>query len=87
MPVLSALLATLQQLQLELTGGVAAAGTRQLGTAKVAVVMPSHSRYMPPVTGNRRYHFQKRPLKELQQQALVQEMTGVNQHTVPNYSV
>jgi len=42
------LLATLQQLQLELTGGVAAE-SRQLGTAKVAVVMPSHSRFMPPV--------------------------------------
>ena len=42
------LLATLQQIQLELTGGVVA-GSRQLGTAKVAVVMPSHSRFMPPV--------------------------------------
>jgi len=42
------LLATLQQLQLELTGGVAVA-SRQLGTAKVAVVMPSHSRFMPAV--------------------------------------
>ncbi len=43
------LLATLQQIQLELTGGVASAG-RQLGTAKVAVVMPNnHSRFMPPV--------------------------------------
>jgi len=42
------LLATLQQLQLELTGGVAVA-SRQLGTAKVAVVMPSHSRFMPQV--------------------------------------
>lgn len=41
------LLATLQQIQLELTGGVASA--RQLGTAKVAVVMPSHSRFMPSV--------------------------------------
>ena len=42
------LLATLQQLQLELTGGVASSA-RQLGTAKVAVVMPSHNRFMPPV--------------------------------------
>jgi len=41
------LLATVQQIQLELTGGVASA--RQLGTSKVAVVMPSHSRFMPPV--------------------------------------
>ena len=41
------LLATLQQIQLELTGGVAS--SKQLGTAKVAVVMPSHSRFMPPV--------------------------------------
>ena len=31
----SVLLATLQQIQLELTGGVTAATTRQLGTAKV----------------------------------------------------
>jgi hypothetical protein len=44
----AALLSTLQQIQLELTGG-AAASPRQLGTAKVAVVMPSHSRFMPPV--------------------------------------
>jgi len=44
----SVLLATVQQLQLELTGGVAA-DSRRLGTAKVAVVMPSHSRFMPPV--------------------------------------
>ena len=43
------LLSTLQQLQLELTGGVAVAA-RQLGTAKVAVVMPNHSRFMPPVS-------------------------------------
>ncbi|MEO5594889.1 MAG: hypothetical protein ABIR15_08935, partial [Chitinophagaceae bacterium] len=43
----SVLLATLQQIQLELTGGVIS--TRQLGTSKVAVVMPSHSRFMPPV--------------------------------------
>jgi hypothetical protein len=43
------LLATIQQLQLELTGGVAAAPPRQLGSAKVAVVMPNHSRFMPPV--------------------------------------
>ncbi len=42
------LLSTVQQIQLELTGGVAASG-RQLGTAKVAVVMPSHSRFMPQV--------------------------------------
>ncbi len=42
------LLATLQQLQVELTGGIAAE-PRRLGTAKVAVVMPSHSRFMPPV--------------------------------------
>ena len=41
------LLATLQQIQLELTGGVVS--SKQLGTAKVAVVMPSHSRFMPPV--------------------------------------
>ncbi|MFT3936686.1 MAG: hypothetical protein QM726_23880 [Chitinophagaceae bacterium] len=43
----SVLLATLQQIQMELTGGVST--TRQLGTAKVAVVMPGHARYMPPV--------------------------------------
>jgi hypothetical protein len=42
------LLATVQQLQAELSGRHAQA-PRQLGTAKVAVVMPSHSRYMPPV--------------------------------------
>lgn len=41
------LLATIQQIQLELTGGVAS--PKQLGTAKVAVVMPNHSRFMPPV--------------------------------------
>ena len=41
------LLTTLQQIQLELTGGVAS--SKKLGTAKVAVVMPSHSRFMPPV--------------------------------------
>ncbi|GAC1424220.1 MAG: hypothetical protein NVSMB7_00090 [Chitinophagaceae bacterium] len=44
----TALLSTLQQIQLELTGG-AVASSRQLGTAKVAVVMPSHNRFMPPV--------------------------------------
>ena len=44
----SVLLAILQQIQLELTGGVVAS-SRHLGTAKVAVVMPSHSRFMPPV--------------------------------------
>ena len=44
----AALLSTLQQIQLELTGGIATS-SRQLGTAKVAVVMPSHSRFMPPV--------------------------------------
>jgi hypothetical protein len=44
----SVLLAILQQIQLELTGGVIAS-SRHLGTAKVAVVMPSHSRFMPPV--------------------------------------
>ncbi|MEP7277978.1 MAG: hypothetical protein ABI813_04995 [Bacteroidota bacterium] len=43
------LLATLQQLQHELTGGVASSSARQLSTAKVAVVMPNHSRFMPPV--------------------------------------
>jgi hypothetical protein len=43
------LLSTLQQLQLELTGAVASS-SKQLGTAKVAVVMPAnHSRFMPPV--------------------------------------
>ncbi|MEP6747181.1 MAG: hypothetical protein ABJB86_05630 [Bacteroidota bacterium] len=42
------LLATLQQIQLELTGGVAAP-VRQFGTTKVAVVMPSHSRFMPQI--------------------------------------
>jgi len=41
------LLTTLQQIQMELTGGVSSA--KQLGTSKVAVVMPSHSRFMPPV--------------------------------------
>lgn len=44
----AALLSTLQQIQLELTGGTVAS-SRQLGTAKVAVVMPGHSRFMPPV--------------------------------------
>ncbi|MEO5682363.1 MAG: hypothetical protein ABIQ88_06955 [Chitinophagaceae bacterium] len=42
------LLSILQQIQLELTGGVIAE-PRHLGTAKVAVVMPNHSRFMPPV--------------------------------------
>lgn len=64
------LLATLQQLQLELTGGVQAA-SRQLGTAKVAVVMPSHSRYMPPVQETAAI-ITRTPVKELQQ-VLVQE--------------
>lgn len=41
-----AMLSTVQQLQLELTKGSASA-PRQLGTAKVAVVMPGHARYMP----------------------------------------
>ena len=67
----AALLATLQQLQLELTGGVAAAG-RQLGTSKVAVVMPSHGRYMPPVQETAAI-ITRTPVKELQQQVLVQE--------------
>jgi hypothetical protein len=67
----AALLATLQQLQLELTGGVSAAG-RQLGTAKVAVVMPSHSRYMPPVQETADI-IARTPAKELQQQVRIQE--------------
>ncbi|HTL09354.1 MAG TPA: hypothetical protein VL307_13885, partial [Chitinophagaceae bacterium] len=37
----------LQQIQQQLTG--AGNPSRQMGTAKVAVVMPSHSRFMPPV--------------------------------------
>ena len=41
------LLATVQQIQQQLTG--AGNTSRQMGTAKVAVVMPSHSRFMPPV--------------------------------------
>jgi len=41
-----AMLSTVQQLQLELTKGSASV-PRQLGTAKVAVVMPGHARYMP----------------------------------------
>lgn len=41
-----AMLSTVQQLQLELTKGSVPAA-RQLGTAKVAVVMPGHARYMP----------------------------------------
>ncbi|MDE3249001.1 MAG: hypothetical protein KGO82_10100 [Bacteroidota bacterium] len=41
-----AMLSTVQQLQLELTNGSASV-PRQLGTAKVAVVMPGHARYMP----------------------------------------
>jgi hypothetical protein len=41
-----AMLSTVQQLQLELTKG-SVTPARQLGTAKVAVVMPGHARYMP----------------------------------------
>jgi hypothetical protein len=71
----SVLLATLQQIQLELTGGIAAAGTRQLGTAKVAVVMPSHSRYMPPVKETADI-VTSAPARELQQQALPVQQTA-----------
>ncbi len=71
----SVLLATLQQIQLELTGGLSAQGSRQLGTAKVAVVMPSHSRYMPPVKETAGI-IDNAPVRELQEQALpVQETT------------
>ena len=78
----SVLLATLQQIQLELTGGVSAAGTRQLGTVKVAVVMPSHIRYMPPVKETADI-IAEAPVREMQQQPLVQEMTPVKENTVP----
>lgn len=78
----SVLLATLQQIQLALTGGVSAAGTRQLGTAKVAVVMPSHSRYMPPVKETADI-IAEAPVREMQQQPLVQEMTPVKETSLP----
>ena len=75
----SVLLATLQQIQLELTGGVTAATTRQLGTAKVAVVMPSHSRYMPPVRETSAV-VTEAPEKEMQQQ-LVQAIAPIQETT------
>jgi len=62
------LLATLQQIQLELTGGVVS--SRQLGTAKVAVVMPSHSRFMPPV--QERTDVVKEPVMKLQETAPIE---------------
>ena len=70
----SVLLATLQQIQLELTGGVIS--TRQLGTSKVAVVMPSHSRFMPPVQETTDIIKQETP-KELHRSAQVIEMPQV----------
>lgn len=65
------LLSTLQQIQLELTGGVATQA-RQLGTAKVAVVMPNHSRFMPPVQETTDVITEKFA-RELQQVAPVKE--------------
>ena len=65
------LLATLQQLQLELTGAVATS-FRQLGTAKVAVVMPSHSRYMPPVKETADL-MEAPPLREMREAVQVKE--------------
>lgn len=78
----SALLATLQQIQLELTGGVSAAGSRQLGTAKVAVVMPNHSRYMPPVKETADLIIEA-PVREIHQQQVVQQTAPVQETTAP----
>ncbi len=78
----SVLLATLQQIQLELTGGVSAAGSRQLGTAKVAVVMPSHSRYMPPVKETADIITEAPPVREMQQ-PVMQEMVPVKETSAP----
>jgi len=75
----SVLLATVQQLQLELTGGVAA-DSRRLGTAKVAVVMPSHSRFMPPVRETADI-VQKEPVASPAEQAPVKENTPANHTT------
>lgn len=69
------LLATLQQLQLELTGDVSA-GSRQLGTAKVAVVMPSHSRFMPQVQETTDV-VKKEPVK------ILEEVETVSKQPVP----
>jgi hypothetical protein len=64
----AALLSTLQQIQLELTGG--SVSSRQLGTAKVAVVMPSHSRFMPPVAETKAVVYEE-PRKEFRETAQV----------------
>ncbi|MEO6313660.1 MAG: hypothetical protein ABIU63_02350 [Chitinophagaceae bacterium] len=73
------LLSTLQQIQMELTGGVVS--TRQLGTAKVAVVMPSHIRFMPPVQETQ--DVKKEVPKEVPQMAQVVEMPQVKHEPVP----
>jgi len=71
----SVLLAILQQIQLELTGGVIASA-RHLGSSKVAVVMPSHSRFMPPVQETTDVIKRDLP-KELHKSAQVIEMPQV----------
>ncbi|MEP6728342.1 MAG: hypothetical protein ABJC98_21135 [Bacteroidota bacterium] len=76
----SVLLATLQQIQLELTGGVIS--TRQLGTSKVAVVMPSHSRFMPPVQQTTDI-IKQETSKELHRPAQVIEMPQVKYEQAP----
>lgn len=78
----SVLLATLQQLQLELMAGTAIAGSRHPGTAKVAVVMPSHSRYMPPVKETADVIIEA-PVREILQQPLVQEKVQVQETAAP----
>jgi len=74
------LLATLQQIQVELTGGVSSA--RQLSTSKVAVVMPSHSRFMPPVPETTDL-IKEEPAKKIPGPALVKESVQRNDEQTP----
>lgn len=74
------LLATLQQIQMELTGGVSSA--RQLSTSKVAVVMPSHSRFMPPVPETTDL-IKEEPAKKIPGPALVNESVQRNDEQTP----
>jgi len=74
------LLATLQQIQMELTGGVSSA--RQLSTSKVAVVMPSHSRFMPPVPETTDV-IKEEPAKKIPEPALVKEPAQRNDEQAP----
>jgi len=76
------LLATLQQLQMELTGGVITT-SRQLGTAKVAVVMPNHSRFMPAVKETSEI-ISESFAKELQQAAYIKQTQQVEYEPLPN---